>query len=205
MVGMMPITMVQCLTLLQTQELIPVVNSSPSCHIHSTLMIVAPRHARKKPFSINKYYSYRLLAPQLSSCKHSLSTPADCDDGLYCNGPESCDPLLGCQPGNAPTCPDQVCNEDLDRCADCATDSDCSDGNACNGIETCSSEGTCVPGTPLDCSDNDICTNDTCNPSVGCEHTNICPTCTPAGATCSSHSDCCPGLKCKGKPPKRCN
>ncbi len=38
-----------------------------------------------------------------------------CDDGLFCNGEETCDAGVGCQPGMGP-CPDQGCDEDGDTC-----------------------------------------------------------------------------------------
>jgi len=53
-----------------------------------------------------------------------IGTPDDalCDDGLWCNGEETCDPLApgagpgGCVDGPDPCLPPQVCNEDLDIC-----------------------------------------------------------------------------------------
>lgn len=38
-----------------------------------------------------------------------------CDDGLFCNGDETCDVALGCQSGVDP-CPDQGCDENSDTC-----------------------------------------------------------------------------------------
>jgi cysteine-rich repeat protein len=43
----------------------------------------------------------------------------------------------------------------------------CDDGNACTTGEQCVS-GACVGGSPLVCNDNDPCTNDTCDTSLGC-------------------------------------
>jgi hypothetical protein len=43
------------------------------------------------------------------SCTEDL----DCDDGIYCNGAETCDPSLACQPGTDP-CDPLACNEDDD-------------------------------------------------------------------------------------------
>src|SRR5262245_25522073 len=42
----------------------------------------------------------------------------------------------------------------------------CDDGNQCNGLETCDPMLGCVPGTPLVCNDNNVCTDDVCNPAV---------------------------------------
>ncbi len=48
---------------------------------------------------------------------------ADCDDGRYCNGPETCAPddpradTRGCAPSGRPVCPtSQRCDEEDDRC-----------------------------------------------------------------------------------------
>jgi subtilisin family serine protease len=39
----------------------------------------------------------------------------DCDDGLFCNGPETCDSLYGCQDGTPP-CVEEQCDEDTEFC-----------------------------------------------------------------------------------------
>ncbi len=100
------------------------------------------------------------------------ATAADCDDGIFCNGSETCIGRI-CQPGIYP-CPDDgifcngeeicseendtcnhsgnpcpatlICDEERDACVGCLEDSDCNDGLFCNGIETCL-EGACRPGT----------------------------------------------------------
>jgi hypothetical protein len=88
---------------------------------------------------------------------------ANCDDGRFCNGEETCDASEGCRPGAA-ACPDQVCNEATDECQACAHSADCNDGLFCNGIETCNIDaGLCVPGTPPATSDGIPCTVDLCN------------------------------------------
>ncbi len=90
-------------------------------------------------------------------------TDADCTDGLYCNGAETCVNNV-CQGGSSP-CPDDgvfcngaegcdentdqcthsgdpctlptICEESTGACVDCITDADCTDGLYCNGAETC--------------------------------------------------------------------
>jgi hypothetical protein len=47
----------------------------------------------------------------------------------------------------------------------------CDDGNACNGLETCDGSSGCVPGTPLVCNDGNTCTDDSCDPALGCVFT----------------------------------
>jgi hypothetical protein len=124
------------------------------------------------------------------SCNESSdscdNTPDDaaCDDGLYCNGAETCDPLLDCQAGSDP-CPGQVCDEVGDQCADCTGNPDCDDGLFCNGAERCV-VGTCQPGTTVDCDDGVGCTTDSCN-----EGTDSCDN-IPEDALCDN------GLFCDG-------
>ncbi len=114
------------------------------------------------------------------------NTPDDgaCDDGLFCNGAEWCDALLGCQAGSDP-CPGQTCDETGDVCVDCTGDLDCDDGLYCNGAETCVS-GSCQPGTAVDCSDGVACTDDSCN-----ETTESCD-------NVANDANCDDGLYCNG-------
>jgi hypothetical protein len=68
---------------------------------------------------------------------------ADCDDGQWCNGMETC--IDGtCQPGASP-CPGLPCNEVHDVCNQCTTDVECDDGVFCNGAERCV-DNQCVAG-----------------------------------------------------------
>lgn len=103
------------------------------------------------------------IANACPECHHD----ADCDDGLFCNGSETCDHFHGCKPGNPP-CDDGVactvdgCNEDTDSCTNSASDAACDDGVYCNGAETCDAGAGCVAGTPVECSGND----DFCGVSV---------------------------------------
>jgi hypothetical protein len=45
----------------------------------------------------------------------ACSVDADCDDGFFCNGAETCDAVSGCEPGSDP-CPGQTCDEITDEC-----------------------------------------------------------------------------------------
>ena len=74
----------------------------------------------------------------------------DCDDGNLCTA-DACDPGLGCvHEANALPCDDS---------------SLCTLGDKC-------SAGSCAPGKALACDDGNACTDDICNPLVGCIHTN---------------------------------
>lgn len=74
------------------------------------------------------------------------SNDANCpDDGMFCNGTESCDLMDGCISSGDP-CGLQLCDEAGDRCVDCLGDADCpDDGSYCNGAESCDlGSGSCV-------------------------------------------------------------
>lgn len=99
-----------------------------------------------------------------------------CDDGTFCNGVETCDPVAGCQPGTPVACDDGIgctedsCNEEKDACDFVASDARCpDDGVFCNGAEFCdphrgcSSEGDPCPGGTA-CSEP----TDACAPGVAC-------------------------------------
>jgi cysteine-rich repeat protein len=69
----------------------------------------------------------------------------DCDDGNTLNG-DCCSSTCQFEGGGYP----------------------CPDSTVCNGDETCDGAGTCLPGTPLTCDDNNLCTQDSCDPIAGC-------------------------------------
>jgi hypothetical protein len=113
----------------------------------------------------------------------------ECDDGVYCNGAETCDVGTGlCHAGIGP-CPDDelfcngeescdeasntckhagnpcksgfTCDEDDDVCVGCSIDEDCDDGLYCNGAETCDIGSTiCQTGTEP-CQEDEICIEET--------------------------------------------
>jgi hypothetical protein len=123
-------------------------------------------------------------------CDRACTSDADCDDGVFCNGIESCDTDTGscvaissCPPSIPPT----VCNEETDSCdpGPCTSDADCDDGLFCNGVESCDTDtGSCVaisscpPSIP---------------PTVCNEETDSCDP-----APCTSDADCDDGLFCNG-------
>ena len=135
-------------------------------------------------------------------CYFECSVDADCSDGDFCNGIETC--VTGaCQPGTTP-CPDdglfctgvEGCDEIADSCTQggnpcriscdetnnvclCSADGDCDDGLFCNGTESCN--GTfCLPGTNP-CPPSDVCD----------ENSNLC-------VECFNDSDCDDGVFCNG-------
>jgi hypothetical protein len=125
------------------------------------------------------------------SCEN-IPNDAVCDDGLYCNGAETCDAVLDCRPGGGDPCtPPLVCDEGIDACVGCVTNPECDDGLYCNGIETCVT-GTCQSGAPVDCDDGNTCTDDSCNEGAdSCENT-----CNATGPS----DGCCDNPACTGDP-----
>jgi hypothetical protein len=139
---------------------------------------------------------------ETDSCDHTASD-AVCDDGAFCNGPETCNPALDCQSGNAPDCSDGVacttdsCNEATDSCDHTVSNAACDDGAFCNGVETCHPTLDCQAGTPHDCSDGVPCTVDSCDETGDvCDHTpddNACDD----GAFCNGPESCSPTNGCE--------
>ncbi len=103
-----------------------------------------------------------------STCRYEPAG-SDCEDGLYCNGDETCNGSGLCLPGSDVDCNDGVdctddwCNENGDTCENDPNDDNCPDnGLFCDGIESCDAVTGCIssgdPCIPLDCNeDEDIC------------------------------------------------
>jgi len=132
---------------------------------------------------------------------------ADCNDGAFCNGAETCNVGTGiCEAGAAPACDDglfcngsESCNETTDSC-DTGTPPVCDDGAFCNGVETCNeSTDECDTGVAPDIDDGVACTNDVCNESTdSIEHTPNDGLCDNGSfcdgvETCYAHYGCQPG------------
>jgi len=107
-------------------------------------------------------------------------TDADCNDGLYCNGEETC--VSGACQAGTDSCAPQLCDEKADECVDCLIDADCNDGVYCNGEESCVDK-ICEVGS-------DPCTDDGlfCNGMESCDEEN--DECLNSGNPCSSGETC---------------
>ena len=77
----------------------------------------------------------------------------------------------------------------------CGAAADCIDADVCNGTEQCQNL-TCVAGAPLSCDDGNPCTDDSCDPTAGCIHTNNTAPCDD-GNPCTT-SDTCQAGTCAG-------
>ncbi len=114
---------------------------------------------------------------------------ADCkalEDGDVCNGTLVCDTaviphqcvldlstVVACpQPtGIGAECLKSVCDAVTGECGVAAANEGgaCNDANACSVQETCSN-GVCSGGTAPNCADENPCSTDWCDPTVGCKH-----------------------------------
>jgi hypothetical protein len=101
------------------------------------------------------------------------TSASECDDGLFCNGVETCAGDGICEAGTAPQLDDGVactvdtCNESTDQVEHTPDDSACDDQNLCNGVETCHPTLGCVSGTPVQCPADTACKVYSCVPSSG--------------------------------------
>jgi len=107
-----------------------------------------------------------------SGCQYAFNT-APCDDGEPCTWNDACDgagnctgATYSCDDGNE--CTDDYCNGD-GTCSHDNNTSSCDDASVCTVGDACDGAGNCT-GTPIDCDDGDPCTDDSCDPSAGCQH-----------------------------------
>ena len=143
------------------------------------------------------------------NCKDAKCVPGQplvCNDDLFCNGVETCDFLVGCQPGEPPVlvdgvdCTMDVCDEDIDQVLHTPMDGWCDDKLFCNGLETCDFTDDCQPGAPPETDDEVECTEDTCDEDADqVLHTPMDGWCIDdlfcnGVETCDQFNDCQPGL-----------
>ena len=147
------------------------------------------------------------------------SSDADCqslEDGDLCNGTLLCDKsklphLCIVNPATVVECPapeagpDAVC---LAAACDpltgeCSLVPDhegfaCEDGNLCTVGDKCV-EGVCAAGVGPNCNDGNGCTDDTCDPDIGCLHTDNEASCED-GDPCTEDDTCDQGICAPGAP-----
>ncbi len=118
--------------------------------------------------------------PQPGSCVLLGEDVEGCDDGVYCNGAETCSGGA-CVTSTNPCEPPDVCDERQDEClppaSQCETAEDCDDGATC---------------TLDDCNDDHVCVyTNACGPGARClepEPPDTDPVCIP-GRCCVKHDD----------------
>ena len=93
------------------------------------------------------------------ACAHPANT-APCDDGLYCNGTDTCSGGACTVHAGSP-CPETECNtcqEATDSCFDTSGTACTDDGNVCTD-DTCDGAGACAhPANTASCDDGLYCT-----------------------------------------------
>jgi hypothetical protein len=123
----------------------------------------------------------------------NTANDANCDDGLFCNGSESCDGLLGCVASEAPEtddgvdCTEDACDEELNKVTHLPIEALCDDGFLCT-LDVCTAQGCAHTDSDEACDDGSPCTDDTCTNGV-CSHTYNKSPCDD-GDACSIASAC---------------
>ena len=131
----------------------------------------------------------------LDTCNH-LADNGLCDNGLWCDGEETCHRTNGCLAGTPQTCDDGVactadsCNETEKGCDNQPNDAYCADGLFCNGHERCDAVLGCRADSTFTCEDDVACTVDSCDEgSDVCLHTANDALCND-GNPCTSPDTC---------------
>src|SRR5438874_5796472 len=136
-----------------------------------------------------------------------LDAGEQCDDGNTLNG-DCCTSTCQFEPAETSCDDGNVCtdNRTCDGAGICQVTgfnrSGCDDGSACTTSDQCSN-GTCVGGPALGCDDDNPCTDDSCDPAVGCVHTNNTASCDDGNA-CTTNDRCSAG-SCVGGAAPNCD
>jgi hypothetical protein len=137
-------------------------------------------------------------------CTYTMNS-APCDDLNECTINDKCKNgwCLGenssCQDFNP--CTNDSCTSEL-GCVYEPNDNLCNDGSLCTTGDHCK-DGDCQGAVELNCEDDNICTDDICNPVVGCVHTLNQAPCDDLDP-CTDGDQCNAGLCAPGLP-KSCN
>ncbi len=117
-------------------------------------------------------------------CLGATLTIAECDADTDCD--------------DANPCTDDACDP-AGLCVYLPDDSNtCADVNICNGEEFCF-DGFCQPAVPPDCDDNNLCTDDACDPEGGCHNDPNSDPCED-GDACTIDDQCAKGFCQSGDP-----
>jgi hypothetical protein len=139
--------------------------------------------------------TFDACSPVTHACVHVALDGAECSDGLFCNGMETCSSGL-CVPGIDGPCgsPDLqcqtvTCDESTDSCVrvDRPEDTPCDDGSYCNGADLCRG-GYCLHPGPYPCP---MGSSDPCRYSSCDDGTDTCITePRPDGSLCNDELYC---------------
>ena len=136
-----------------------------------------------------------------------VGAPANCDDGDGCTT-DSCASSSGCAHASfgatcvdSNPCTDDACDSATGKCTFKPNSLACNDGSLCTSGDACSG-GSCV-GTAVNCSDNNPCTNDSCDAASGCHSAFNTAACSD-GLACTI-GDVCAGGSCQHGSPGPCD
>ena len=106
----------------------------------------------------------------LAGCQF-VPNQATCNDGSECTTVDICTggQCKGTQPpdcGDDDPCTDTWCDPDQ-GCVTSLNQAPCDDQDKCTTVDICDN-GACLGSTPLDCDDENVCTQDLCDPDTGC-------------------------------------
>lgn len=122
-------------------------------------------------------------------CVHVPNDDHCPDDGIFCNGTESCDGIFGCVSSGNPCKVGVPCDEVGDLCGVCHHDEDCADDNPCTVGHACA-DGECVSGAPVDCSGaGSECIVASCHPAGEVGNCDVL-TPLPDGTDCDDGNEC---------------
>jgi len=152
-------------------------------------------------YSTSKNSGYYVRAVRGGECYAECIENSHCDDGVACNGEETCR-NLNCVPGLTTCEENEYCDEEDDACVECLTDEHCSDGVFCNGAETCL-DGVCFDAAMPCSGDTSVCDEDgdrcvqclenaDCNDGVACNGEETCQSeiCVAGTTTCAAGEYC---------------
>lgn len=124
-------------------------------------------------------------------CVNVPNTDNECEDGNLCTE-NVCSSEGRCEVVSVVTCEESLqcesftCNINTGVCESNPFEegTTCSDGSLCTNNDVCDGNGNCI-GQNISCDDGSPCTDDTCEPSVGCINNVV------TGRTCNSFSEAC--------------
>ncbi len=101
----------------------------------------------------------------------NLPAAGTCSDGNPCSSGDACQSGV-CQPKGLTVCSDgNPCTDDScdpkTGCVFAANGAPCEDGDVCSLTQVCKG-GLCTATKAQDCNDGNLCTDDSCDPKIGC-------------------------------------
>lgn len=152
-------------------------------------------------YARNKASNYYVRAVRGGACSAECLTDDHCDDGVACNGEETCENQF-CEPGQTPCEENEYCDEEDDACVECLIDDHCSNTIFCDGAEVCAG-GVCHEGTDPCGSSTPVCdeagercveclSDDHCDDGVACNGVETCVSeiCAAGTTTCGAQEYC---------------